>query len=424
MDPKTDKLVRRTTMVATVTASYFLLTADYGPEPNFLDPLKNAILSAERSVKEFIFGPKKETPQNETTKMPPTIPDWADTIKERGVRQKRSLYGHENWVQHRSSSRHVRHFVTSLSSRVILSLVPPVIVFTSVAAIIASYNSAVLMNWLPEFFPVLRASSLPYQLTAPALALLLVFRTEASYSRFEAGKKAWTKVIAGTNDFARQVIASVDSPGDAMLKKAILQYIKAFPVALKCHITYDSDIAQDLQNLLEADDLAVVLSSKHRPRCIIEFISQSLQLLDMGPTKLNMLESKLSCFHEGIGVCEQLMGIPIPLSYTRLTSRFLVLWHFTLPIILWDDCHWIVVPATFISAASLFCIEEVGVLIEEPFPMLALDELCHMVHSSIEDIMRNEKLIQARVNAKRTIRYKKRSPNGWPTTSSEERQLG
>lgn len=70
-------------------------------------------------------------------------------------------------------------------------------------------------------------------------------------------------------------------------------------------------------------------------------------------------ESKLGCFHEGIGVCEQIIGTPIPLSYTRLTSRFLVLWHLTLPVILWDDCHWIVVPATFISAASLFCIEEV-----------------------------------------------------------------
>lgn len=78
---------------------------------------------------------------------------------------------------------------------------------------------------------------------------------------------------------------------------------------------------------------------------------------------MSLQESKLGCFHEGIGVCEQLVGIPIPLSYTRLTSRFLVLWHFTLPIILWDDCHWIVVPATFISAASLFCIEEVIFLI-------------------------------------------------------------
>ncbi|XWS77042.1 hypothetical protein CRYUN_Cryun01aG0229200 [Craigia yunnanensis] len=39
MNPQADKLVRRTTMVATVTASYFLLTADYGPEPNVLDPV-------------------------------------------------------------------------------------------------------------------------------------------------------------------------------------------------------------------------------------------------------------------------------------------------------------------------------------------------------------------------------------------------
>lgn len=132
--------------------------------------------------------------------------------------------------------RHLRHFLTSLNSRVILSLVPPVIAFTSVAIIVASYNTAVWMHWLPEFFPVLKASSLPYQLTAPALALLLVFRTEASYSRFEEGKQAWTKIIAGTDDLARQVIANVQSPDDVILKSAILKYIMAFPVALKVFI--------------------------------------------------------------------------------------------------------------------------------------------------------------------------------------------
>lgn len=161
------------------------------------------------------------------------IPNWADSVKERGMKQKRSLYDHEKWVEHRSSLRHLRHLLSSLSSRVILSLVPPVIAFTSVAVIIASYNSAVSLHWLPEFFPILRASSLPYQLAAPALALLLVFRTEASYSRYEEGRKAWTKVLAGTNDLARQVIASVGSASDVLIKKALLQYIMAFPVALK-----------------------------------------------------------------------------------------------------------------------------------------------------------------------------------------------
>ncbi|XWS77039.1 hypothetical protein CRYUN_Cryun01aG0229000 [Craigia yunnanensis] len=287
------------------------------------------------------------------------IPDWADRIQERGMKQNRALYNHEKWVDHRSSWRHLRHLLSSLQSRVILSLVPPVLAFTSVAVVIAGYNTAVDLHWLPGFFPVLRASSLPYQLTAPALALLLVFRTEASYSRYEEGRKAWTKVIAGTNDFASQVIAGVDNSSDESIKSALLHYIMAFPVALK--------------------------------------------------------ESKISCFHEGIGICEQLMGIPIPLSYTRLTSRFLVLWHLTLPIILWNDCHWVVVPATFISAASLFCIEEVGVLIEEPFPMLALDELCSVAQNNIKEAIATEKVIQARLIGKRRHSYK-HSPNGWPNT--------
>ncbi|PRQ58058.1 putative bestrophin/UPF0187 [Rosa chinensis] len=343
------------------------------------------------------------------------IPDWADEIKERGFRQDRTLYDHEKWVHHRSSYRHLRHFLTSLSSRVILSLIPPVIAFTLVAVVIASYNTAVALEWLPEFFPILRSSTLPYQLTAPALALLLVFRTEASYSRFEEGRKAWTKVIAGANDFARQIISGVENPGDAELKKALLQYVVAFPVALKCHVIYGSNMGRDLQNLLELDDLLVVLSSKHGPGCIIEFISQNIRMLKLEESRRNMLESNMSCFHEGIGICENLIGTPIPLSYTRLTSRFLVLWHLTLPIILWDDCHWIVVPATFISAASLFCIEEVGVLIEEPFPMLALDDLCKSVQENVQEALAREKLIQARLTAKgRTQTKKQHSTNGQP----------
>lgn len=73
-----------------------------------------------------------------------------------------------------------------------------------------------------------------------------------------------------------------------------LSYIYVvFPCKMQCHIIYESDIAEDLRNILEEDDLAVVLSSKHRPRCIIEFISQSLKLVDINPTKLQMLVTPL-----------------------------------------------------------------------------------------------------------------------------------
>ncbi|KAL9304692.1 hypothetical protein AtEden1_Chr1g0000821 [Arabidopsis thaliana] len=39
MNPQIEKVVKVTSVVATAVVSYFLLTADYGPEPNALDPL-------------------------------------------------------------------------------------------------------------------------------------------------------------------------------------------------------------------------------------------------------------------------------------------------------------------------------------------------------------------------------------------------
>jgi hypothetical protein len=40
VDARTEKLIRRTTMVGTATAAYFLLTSDFGPHPNALDPVR------------------------------------------------------------------------------------------------------------------------------------------------------------------------------------------------------------------------------------------------------------------------------------------------------------------------------------------------------------------------------------------------
>ncbi|EMS56622.1 hypothetical protein TRIUR3_04506 [Triticum urartu] len=176
-----------------------------------------------------------------------------------------------------------------------------------------------------------------------------------------------------------------------------------------CHITSNSDIRKDLQGLLAEDDLNVIMSSKHRPRCIIEFISQSLQMLDFEEHKRSIM----------------IIGIPVPLSYTRLTSRFLVLWHLTLPIILWAECKWIVVPATFVSAASLFCIEEVGVLIEEPFPMLALDAQCQQLHDSMRDMMSVQGLVRKQLVAKTKGRGRggRLPQNGWPVSSSRSEQV-
>ncbi len=161
------------------------------------------------------------------------IPAWADAVAERGMHKRRTFYTHDDWLRHRSSTRHARHFLSSLSSRVILSLGPPVGIITLIASVIAAYNSAISTGLLPPYFSLLHASALPYELSAPALALLLVFRTEASYSRYDEARKTWTKVISSTKDLARQSVTWIQEPEDSNQKEFLLQYIEAFPVALK-----------------------------------------------------------------------------------------------------------------------------------------------------------------------------------------------
>ena len=161
------------------------------------------------------------------------IAAWVDEVSERGMQKRRTFYSHDDWLQHRSSLRHYRHFASALSSRVILSLIPPVGSVTAIAVALALYNTCVLSGWLPSFIPLLHGSPLSYQLTAPALALLLVFRTEASYSRYDEARKTWTKVISSSKNIARQSMAWAQRPVDYQQKKLLLDYILAFPVALK-----------------------------------------------------------------------------------------------------------------------------------------------------------------------------------------------
>ncbi|KAH8959221.1 hypothetical protein BDL97_06G068000 [Sphagnum fallax] len=328
------------------------------------------------------------------------ISAWVDALTEKGMHKRRTFYSHDDWLQHRSSTRHARHFLSSLSSRVILSLIPPVGTITLIASVIAAYNSVILAGWLPSYIPLLHASALPYQLTAPALALLLVFRTEASYSRYDEARKTWTKVISSTKDLARQSITWIQQPEDSDQKEALLRYIVAFPLALKCHLLYGSDTWQELKDVLEEDDLTFVLDSEHRPNCLIQLMTQSLRHVQLQDSERSLLDVNISQFNDSISVCERLIRTPIPLSYTRLTSRFLVLWHLTLPVVLWDDCKLMVIPATFISAASLFCIEEVGVLIEEPFPILALDRMCAKVYENIQELVKLQVQAQDHLVAK------------------------
>ncbi|CAK9203662.1 unnamed protein product [Sphagnum troendelagicum] len=148
-------------------------------------------------------------------------------------------------MRHRSSTGHAKDLLSVASSRMILGLGPPVMTLTAIAAAITGYNEAVLTHALPLWMPLMQVSSLPFSLTAPALALLLVFRTTASYGRFDEGRKAWGLIVNRTRDITRQALTWTRSPDDYAHKvQCSLRHAVAFCYCLKDHVAREEDLNQ------------------------------------------------------------------------------------------------------------------------------------------------------------------------------------
>eukprot|EP00607_Mallomonas_marina_P009248 CAMPEP_0182417042 /NCGR_PEP_ID=MMETSP1167-20130531/1470_1 /TAXON_ID=2988 /ORGANISM="Mallomonas Sp, Strain CCMP3275" /LENGTH=459 /DNA_ID=CAMNT_0024590317 /DNA_START=907 /DNA_END=2286 /DNA_ORIENTATION=- len=90
-------------------------------------------------------------------------------------------------------------------------------------------------------------------------------------------------------------------------------------------------------------------------------------------------------------VCERIYSTPIPLVYTKHTERVLFMWLLTVPMALYNSLSykWMLVPVSFMNSLLLFGIEELGIQIEEPFSILALDHICE----DIQTIARESKII-------------------------------
>lgn len=300
----------------------------------------------------------------------------------------KTIYNHAAWNEHRSNFRHSQHLVRLVA----FPLWPLITILTIYAALVATYNEAVSHHptWNVN---MLHFSSSPLTFTAAALIVLLGFRTTACYGRFDEARKTWGANLNRCRDLARQACTWMDSKEDKRTQQYFLQYLKAFPYCMKENVEAEGRLRKELVNILNPEDLQAVLESTHHPNHCIQVLSELLAKSHMSEMMKAFMSSNITTFHDNVGICERLFKTPIPLSYTHLTSQFLVIWHLVLPIALWDSCRWLVVLATFLSAAALFCIDEVGIQIEEPFSILPLQAICDGIRNNIDHICASHKTI-------------------------------
>jgi predicted membrane chloride channel (bestrophin family) len=196
----------------------------------------------------------------------------------------------------------------------------------------------------------------------PALSLLLVFRTNTAYFRWNEARTLWGGIVNTCRNLQRQsnVYFSEDADGQ-MLRDQLARQAALFPKALKSFLrgADDDKVFKKEATLLVGPDTAnALMASKNRATFVCNLISATVKRANMDPMDRANMDSNTNKLVDYLGACERIFRSPIPLVYTRHTARFLTSFMLLLPLALWEPMrdswnHWATIPATAILGASI-----------------------------------------------------------------------
>eukprot|EP01024_Parvocaulis_polyphysoides_P028684 TRINITY_DN25876_c1_g1_i2.p1 TRINITY_DN25876_c1_g1~~TRINITY_DN25876_c1_g1_i2.p1 ORF type:complete len:241 (-),score=7.40 TRINITY_DN25876_c1_g1_i2:36-758(-) len=133
------------------------------------------------------------------------FPPDKDPIKEKSRTFRRAVFNHDRWASHRSTKRYLRHLQGIFRSRIVYGLLKPVSAVSAIAVLFSTYMTLMEANMLPDWlsYPIILRSD-PFSLSSFALALLLVFRTDASYGRWEEAQRCWEQITSQSRALVRE----------------------------------------------------------------------------------------------------------------------------------------------------------------------------------------------------------------------------
>ncbi|PNW76754.1 hypothetical protein CHLRE_11g474700v5 [Chlamydomonas reinhardtii] len=312
-----------------------------------------------------------------------------DHYKEGSRHARRMTFTFDDWKRHRSSNRYLYHLKTLTESGIVRGIWAPVAWVTLFTAVVATLNVAHGAAMLPPWVPAMPQIAIePVQLTSIALSLLLVFRTNASYSRWDEGRRSFGSITTVSRDIARQAFAWF-RPDDYESRVRVGRWLVALGRSTMVHLREEHDMEDELREVLKPAEVQAVVSAVHAPSFCLQMITLIIRTAGLPQELVIRMDENVSRLTDAVSACERILNTPIPLSYTRHTARFLMAWLACLPFCLWTYCGPAMVPIAALVAFVLLGIEEIGVYIEEPFSILALEKLVNKLENIVNAMLRD-----------------------------------
>ena len=274
------------------------------------------------------------------------------------------VFSETSWVNHRSTWR--RHQIDGLVSlRVFIGFIGQVAIIELVTVLVAVYSKVLvpLLDWPP----IPSGYSSVFTILTFSLSLLLVFKTNSSYSRWWEGRCVWGQLVNFARNYHRLIITSCPEGEKAdRVRQASSRWAVSSLYVLRGYILQKGNSSHlEAAHILSKDELSYLSQWTNPPSGCARALSVIVNEADwLNPMLRSQIELEVSLYVNMAGACERIYKTPIPPAYTRHTSRFLMIFLFFSPILLWPSTTWATLLIMPIISFLLIGIENIGAQIE------------------------------------------------------------
>ena len=322
-------------------------------------------------------------------------------------------------------SRHIRSWPTSSTTRSVLPTVALVAAWSIFVLLgTSSYAPAILSN---IFLQASISSGLVSTFSSP-IALLLSLRANQAMNRLAEVRQAWglmgrsIRSLAGLlatygciygnengvlqhemwheEEMSATKIEATNSMETMATSLLAARYLAIFGWCMKATFRKNEDENQIIRTALPQCEAEWLLSTTtSRPIAILARLRSLIQNLSSSSSRNNdlktifspmihlTLEQRLYDLEASVGVCNRILMSPIPPTYTRHTSRVLCLFLFLLPLTFagMKMSAMALILSVITIAYVLVGIDEIGLEIAHPFPLLPMQGMALAFQKNVEN---------------------------------------
>lgn len=320
--------------------------------------------------------------------------DWAACCRETWLCEELALFRDEpfspnDWELHSSWRRHCPEPRICLRVFRMLSIAEAwVLAVATGVALYATYAQ-------PHGWPIAVSKDyvITFQLTSFAVALLLVFRTNAAYGRWWECRTAcgrWLNCVRNS----QRMLLSWAAPADAPLVHEYARWLAALTPAACAYLRRKDCYWRHTEGVLQPRELAWLRGCDNPPVKVLMVLSGLLARTGLDSIQRSAIEQELSAYDVALGACERITRQAVPKAYTRHTSRFIIVYLTFLPFALWSYLGWLLLPVSVVLTFLLLGIENIGIQIENPVRVLPLHSFCAGLKQAALSMARHHYMVQ------------------------------